>query len=100
MGRKPGLSSIKISRIMGVLIANNGGIWVREIARQTGYTHATVARYLNTSLKPLLIDESLGKPERPLLRVVRLKPFVLERLQEGKSLDQVMRMLKMFESVQ
>lgn len=99
MGRKPGLNSQKIGRILSVLVSNTDGIWLREIARQTGYSHATVARYINSALKPLLEDVSLGKSERPLLRVIRLKPFVLERLQEGKSMDQIMRMLRVMESI-
>ena len=99
MGRKPGLNSQKMGRIMSILAANPDGIWIREIARQCKYSHATVARYVNTALKPFLEDVSLGPSERPLLRVVRLKPYVIERLQEGKSMDQIMKMMKLIERI-
>ena len=100
MGRKPGLNSQKIARIFGVLAANPDGVWLRDLARQCKCTHATISRYIvNSSVSPLLIDQTVGNPEKPALRYIRLKPFVLERLQEGKSLDQIMRMLRVMESI-
>jgi predicted DNA-binding transcriptional regulator YafY len=96
MGRKPGLSGEKMGRIISILVANPDGLWLRELARKCGCTHATISRYLDSSsLRPLLLDDSIGKPEKPALRLIRLKPFVIERLQQGQSLDQIMRFLRL-----
>jgi len=100
MGRKPGLSSEKTGRILSILASNPNGFWLRELARSCKYSHATVARYIsNSSIRPLLDDEPVGRPDKPALRFIRLKPFVIERLQEGKSLDQILRMLRVIEGI-
>ncbi|MDI6720827.1 MAG: hypothetical protein QMD85_00450 [Candidatus Aenigmarchaeota archaeon] len=101
MGRKPGLSGEKIGRIFNVLVANPDGLWLRELSRRCGCTHATISRYIdNSSLKPLLLDDSIGKPEKPALRVIRLKPFVIERLQEGKDINQIMKLLRLMSKIE
>lgn len=101
MGRKPGLNPEKTGRIIGILVANPDGLWLREIARKCGCTHATISRYLNSSsLKPLILDDSIGNPEKPALRLIRLKPFVIERLQQGQSFDQIMRFLRLMDKIE
>ncbi len=100
MGRKPGLSSEKTGRILSVLASNPEGFWLRDLARKCGYSHATVARYItNSSIRPLLDDNSVGNSAKPALRLIRLKEYVIERLQEGKSLDQILKMLKLMERI-
>src|SRR3989344_115855 len=96
MGRKKSFDEGKIRVIGTTLAANPDGIWLRRIARETGYAPATVAHYLETVLSPLIEDVSLGTGDKPLLRVVRLKQSVLERLQSGQDLRQIMKLLKMF----
>jgi len=95
MGRKKGFDKRKISAIMAVLANNPDGLWLRRIAEETGIHHSTVAKYIDTLLEPLVEDVSLGGSGKPLLRVIRLKPFVIERLQQGESLDKILKVLKL-----
>ncbi|HLC67630.1 MAG TPA: hypothetical protein VJI12_01985 [archaeon] len=100
MGRKKGFNEGKIRIIVATLAANPDGMWLRRISRETGYSPATVAHYLETVLAPLIEDVSLGSGGKPLLRVVRLKQAVLERLQSGQDIRQIMRLIKMFSRVE
>jgi len=95
MPRKKGFDKGKIMSIIGVLVNNPDGIWLRRIAKETKLHPSTVTKYIDTLLKPLVEDVSLGGSGKPLLRVIKLKPFVLERLQQGKSLDKIMKILKL-----
>jgi hypothetical protein len=100
MGRKKGLDKKKTGAIINVLIANPDGIWLRRIAEETKLSPATVAHYIETALKPLVEDTSLGKTEKPLLRVIRLKPFVLERLREGRNINDIMKILDLMKKIE
>ena len=82
MGRKKGFDKRKITSIIGVLANNPEGLWLRRIAEETKLHPSTVTKYIDTLLKPLVEDVSLGGTGKPLLRVIKLKPFVLERLHE------------------
>ena len=95
MPRKKGFDERKITSIIGVLADNPDGIWIRRIANETKLHPSTVTKYIDNLLKPLVEDVSLGGSGKPLLRVIKLKPFVLERLQQGKSLDKIMKILKL-----
>ena len=95
MSRKKGFDKRKITAIIAVLANNPDGIWLRRIAEEAKIHHSTVTKYIDTLLKPLVEDVSLGGSGKPLLRVIKLKPFVLERLQQGKSLDKIMKILKL-----
>jgi len=95
MGRKKGFDKKKITAIITVLANNPDGIWLRRIAEETKIHHSTVTKYIDTLLRPLIEDVSLGSSGKTLLRVIKLKPLVIERLQQGKSLDQIMKILKL-----
>lgn len=99
MGRKKGLDKNKIAAIINVLLANPDGIWLRRIAKQAKLSPATVAHYIDTALKPLVEDTSLGKTEKPLLRVIKLKPFVIERLEQGQDINQIMKVLDLMKKI-
>ena len=99
MGRKRGFDEKKIGKIVTFLAANPDGIWLRRIAKETGYSPSTVAHYLETVLTNLIEDASIGTG-KPLLRVVRLKPFVLEKLREGRDLRQIMKLLRLIGKVE
>jgi len=99
MGRKKGFDEKKILSIVRVLLNNPDGIWLRQIAKETQLSPATVAKYMDTALKPVVEENSLGRAEKPLLRVIKLKPFVMERLQEGKSLADIMRILRLVSKI-
>jgi len=97
MGRKKGFDSKRIASIIEVLIRNPDGIWLRQIARQLKISPTTVGKYLDGPVKPLIEDTSLGNPEKPILRVIRLKPFVIERLQQGQDINQIMKLLRIMQ---
>ena len=94
MGRRRGFDKGKISRIVSVLYSHQDGVWIRQIARETSMHHNTVTKYVDTVMKPLVEDVSLGRQSKPMLRVIRLKPLVVQKLQEGRSLDQILRLLE------
>ena len=95
MGRKKGFDKNKITKIIEVLARNPDGIWIRRIAAELKLSPTTVTKYIDSILKPLIEDVSLGGSGKPLLRVIRLKPFVLERFHEGKSIEQIMKILRL-----
>ena len=99
MGRKKGFDERKIGKIVSVLAANPDGIWLRQIAKQVGCSPATIVHYIEGILAPLVEDTSLGAG-KPLLRVIRLKPFVIEKLQEGKDIRQIMKILRLVGKIQ
>jgi DNA-binding IclR family transcriptional regulator len=95
MGRKKGFDKRKVTAIISVLANNPDGLWLRRIAQETKLHPSTVTKYIDTLLKPMVEDVSLGGSGKPLLRVIRLKSLVLERLQKGERLDQIMKVLKL-----
>jgi DNA-binding IclR family transcriptional regulator len=96
MGRKPGFDQKKVENIVKVLVKYPEGIWVRKIAEEAALHPSTVTKYLEGILSPLIEDVSLAGRERPILRIVRLKTFVVERLQEGKTIQEILNLLKYF----
>ncbi len=99
MGRKKGFDEKKIISIVRVLLANPEGLWLRQIAKETQLSPATVGKYMDTALASLVEENSLGRSDKPLLRVIKLKPFVFERLQEGKSLSDIMKILRLLSKI-
>ena len=94
MGRKPGLDERKVLSIVQVLLSHPDGLWLRQLAREAQVSPSTVTRYLDTGLRSLVEDTPVGG-EKPLLRVVKLKPFVIERLEAGQTLADIMRILRL-----
>ena len=95
-GRKPGLNPNKIKDILSVLANNPEGLWLRQIAVQTKMHPSTVSRYVESVLKPMTEEENLGSEDekKPIIRVIRLKPYVIEQLQQGKSISSIYRIMK------
>jgi hypothetical protein len=99
MGRKKGLDQKKIATIIGVLVRNPDGIWLRRIASDAKLSPMTVSHYLNTVLAPFVEETTLGGSEKPHLRVIRLKPIVIEKLEEGKDIQQIMKILNIMNKI-
>jgi len=95
MGRKKDFDEKKITSIVGYLARNPGGVWLRQIAKNVALSPATVAKYMDSVLKPLVEDTRLGDGSKPLLRVIRLKPAILDELGKGKDLQHILKILKM-----
>lgn len=99
MGRKEGFDNKKITGMITVLANNPDGLWLRRIAAELKLSPTTVTSYVEGALKPLVEDISLGTSGKPLLRVIRLKSFVLERLQAGEDINQVLKRLRLMEKI-
>ena len=99
MGRKKGLDSKKIIVLVSVLAQNTEGIWLRRLAREAKLSPATVNHYLNTALRPLVDDTSLGGEGKVLLKVIKLKPFVIEKLSEGRSIDDILKIIRLMDKI-
>ncbi len=95
MPRKPGYDPQRIARILAILAKHPEGIWLRKLALEAGMTHATVGKYVDGPLAPVVEVTALG--EKPLLKVVRLKTTVFQKLEEGQSLDQVIRLMALLD---
>lgn len=95
MGRKKGFDEKKIASIVGYLYRNPEGVWLRNLSKNVALSPATVAKYMDGILKPLVEETRLGAGDKPLLRVIRLRPSVLQELQKGRDLQQIMKILKM-----
>ncbi len=98
MGRKAGFDKNKINAILQVLVSNPEGIWLRRIAKETGLHPSTVTKYVDGILRPLVDDTTLGD-KKPFLRVIRLKAVVMEKIQEGKDIDQIMKFLEVVSKI-
>ena len=100
MGRKKGHDNRKMVVIFSVLASNPDGLWLRRLAKESALSPATVSHYLNTALKSLIEEVSLGEGDKKtLLRVIKLKPFVFEKLQEGKDINEILKLLKLIEKI-
>ena len=97
MPREPGYDPQRIARILAILAKHPEGIWLRKLAQESGMTHATVGKYVDGPLAPVVEVTALG--EKPLLKVVRLKPAVQQKLGEGLTLEQVMRLMNLIGKV-
>ena len=99
MGRKKGYDNRKIVKIMGVLIGNPDGIWLRKLAKESGMHPLTVSRYLEEVLKPIIDEVSLEGESKPIIRVIKLKGFVIERINAGESIYEIMRKLHLISKI-
>ena len=99
MARPKGYNSKIIAVLMGILASKPEGSWIRRLAKEAKVHPSTVSRYIAGPLKAFVETSALGSPDsRPLLIVVRLKPIVLQRLAEGASLGDIMKLLSLMET--
>lgn len=97
---KPKTDPKKVIVIIQVLAKYPDGIWLRRLARETKLNPMTITRYVNGSLSNLVEESSLGNAEaKPLMRIVRLKPLVLDRLRQGDTIKKVLRLAGFLEGV-
>jgi|YelNatPaOPRAMG01_1025707.scaffolds.fasta_scaffold177630_2 hypothetical protein len=90
---KPKYDPETIRKLLRVLIENPEGLWLSRLAKMAGVPKSTTAYYLNNQLRPLIDENTLGDEKR-LIRIVSLKPIVIEELNKGRSLDKIMRIIK------
>lgn len=99
-GRPLGVDQEKLAKIIRVLAENPEGLWLRRIALKAGLHPTTVGNCVDRVLRPIVEDVSLGPDDKPIMRVIRLKPFVLKRIEEGASLRQILQLSQVFKDVE
>ena len=84
---------LKIKRIIKVLLAYPEGIWLRRLAKEASVPTTTAHRYIEGFFGPFV--ENVGaKNEKGHffgVRIVRLKPGVRKRLEEGVQPEQLLQ---------
>ena len=99
MGRRAGFDEKKIGSIIVVLYQNPDGIWISRIAEVTKLHPTTVTKYIEGILANLVEDTTLAGKTRAYLRIIRLKPFVIEKLREGRDIRQIMKLLRLMSKI-
>ena len=99
MGRKKGFDERKIAAIITTLYQNPDGIWINRIAETTKMHPTTVTKYVEGILANLVEDTTLAGKTRAYIRIIRLKPFVLQKLQEGRDIRQIMKLLRLMSKI-
>ena len=99
MGRKKGYDNRKIVKIIEVLVGNPDGIWLRKLAKEAGMHPLTVSKYLEEVLRPIIDEVSLEGGSKPIIRVIKLKVFVLERLNAGEGVYEIMKKLDLINKI-
>ena len=90
----------KIVAIVQILARYPDGTWIRSIARDAKLHPTTVSHYLSGPLASLVEESTLGSPDRkPLMRIVRLKPAIFERIQKGDTVRQILRLADLIQRV-
>ena len=93
-GRKPGPDPETARKIIQVLINNPDGVWIRELGKQAGVHPTTATKYVEGVLAPMVDIQLLGSnSEKPLLKVVKLKTIVIEKLEQGQKISEILRFL-------
>ena len=89
---KPKYNPDTMKKIITVLASHAEGIWLSRLAREAELPVSTTAYYLNNQLRPLIKEHSLGG-DKKIIRVVSLKPQVLQRLVDGKDLGDILKLM-------
>lgn len=98
-GRPSEVDQRKLALVLRVLAENPDGLWLRRIANKASLHPTTVGNYVDRLLRPLVDDISLGSDEKPIMRVIRLKPSVLKRMEEGATLRQLLQLSQVIKEV-
>ena len=91
---KPKYNPDTVKRLISVLFKNPDGVWLSRLSRLSGVPLSTTSYYLNNQIR-VLVDERTVGGEKPLVRVISLKPRVLEGLSEGKSVSSLLKLMKL-----
>jgi len=99
-GRPSGYNINNIVAIAKVLVENPDGLWLRKIAKKANLHPNTVSNYLNTILSPLVEDISLGDNEKPIIRVIRLKPSVYKKIRDGANIIDILKFSQIIKNIE
>ena len=90
----------KISKLLRVLIKHPEGLWLRQISKDTKIAPSTVHYYINQTLSEIV--ENIGVKDKKGkyfgLRIVRLKPKIIENAEKG-GLENIFHFLKLSKKI-
>ena len=86
----------KLRKILLVLSKNPEGLWLRQLAKESGLALSTIHYYINTIIDDITV--SLGVKDKTGryfgLRIIRLKPKIQELVEKGE-FDKIYKFLKL-----
>ncbi len=90
----------KISKLLRILIKHPEGLWLRQISKDTGIAPSTVHYYITRTLSEIM--ENIGVKDKKGkyfgLRIIRLKPKVIEAGEKG-GLETIFEFLKLSKKI-
>ena len=101
-GRPPGPDYRKIERILEALMRFPDGLWLRKLSHESRIPLSTVHYYIERVLNPFI--ESVGATDEDGhffgVRVIKLKPGVLKKLNSGLTIRQLLKMNEIVHNIQ
>jgi hypothetical protein len=95
---RPKYNPETIKKLMSILVKYPDGIWMSKLAREADVPLSTTSYYLDNQISAFIDEQTLGE-EREIIRVIKLKPFVFQKLQEGMNLQKIMKIIKLIKDV-
>lgn len=91
----------KVKRVIEALIAYPDGLWLRKLAQEAKVPTTTLHRYLEGFLAPFVENVGVRNDAGHFfgVRVVRLRPGALKRLQDGVPLAQLLKTSEIVDGV-
>ncbi len=92
----------KIKRIMRVLEANEGGVWLRKLSKDSRVPVATLHRYLDGILAPYINNMGARGENGQFfgLRVITLKPGILKQLNSGLTIEKLIKTRTIYQDIE
>lgn len=91
----------KIKQIMVVLMRNPDGVWLRRLASEAKVPLTTVHRYLEGPILPF-IDNMGIKTDKGFfgVRVIKLKPGILKQLEQGLTIEKLIKTRSIYQEIE
>jgi len=98
MPRKNSFDMNKVMIIVNTLKDNPDGLWLRQLSRMCHMPLSTTSYYLDKVLKPIIESVRIGH-EKSIIRVIKLKNGIYERLKAGESISSILKYIKIFKKI-
>lgn len=90
---RPKYDKKTVESLLKALVENPDGIWLSKLAKEADVPISTTAYYMDNQLSDLVVERSFGG-KKPVIRVISLRPRVLQSLQKGISFDRIVRLME------
>lgn len=88
----------KVNLIVDALRRNPDGLWLRQLSRVCSLPLSTTSYYIDNVLKSVIDDVRIGN-EKSIMRVIKLKSGIYDRLERGESISSVLKYVKIFKKI-